>query len=42
MQALNKGQVNCSRASHKNADLLVLVWHKIKEFIDEGIDLCVV
>ena len=42
VQAFNRGEVNSITASHKDAELWVLVWRKIKEFIDEGIDLCVV
>ena len=40
--ALNKGEDYCISASHKDANLCVLVWRKIGECIDEGIDPCVV
>ena len=40
--ALNKVEVHCISASHKDANLWVLVWRKIGEYIDEGIDPCVV
>ena len=42
VQAFNRCEVNCTTASHKDAELCFLVWRKIKEFIDEGIDPCVV
>ena len=42
VRALNKGEVYCISASHKDANLWVLVWRKIGECIDEGIDPCVV
>ena len=36
VRAFNKGEVNCITASHKDAELWVQVWRKIK------VDLCVV
>ena len=46
VQALNKGQVNCTRASQgresvtRTREPLGSRWRKIGECIDEGIDLC--
>ena len=40
VRAFNKGEVNCFTASHKDAELWVQVWRKIKEFIDESGLVC--
>ena len=38
VQSLNKGEVNCISAGHKEADLWSLVWNKIDACMDKSFD----
>ena len=42
VQTLNKIEVDCISAGHRGTDLWMLVWSKVGECIDEGVDIRVV